>query len=56
MLTQASLSPKTIKLILFLSDLLREQNEFITLRCIYDEFLLPRVIAGPLKLSTAVKE
>jgi len=55
-LTQASLSPKTVRLILYISDLLRSQKDFFTMSRIYEEFLLPKVIAGVLKLSTVAKE
>ena len=50
-LTQSSLSQKTLKLALYLSELLHEQKEYFILRCIYDDFIVPRIIAGPLKMS-----
>ncbi len=54
-LTQASLSPKTVRLILYLSEMLRGQKDFFTMARIYEDFLLPKVIVGSLKLSTVAK-
>lgn len=55
-LSQVSLSPKIVRLALLLSEMLRELKDFFLMRSFYYDFILPRIIAGPLKLSTVAKD
>jgi hypothetical protein len=55
-LTQSSVSPKTIRLILYISEMLKEQKDYFSLRGLFYDFILPRVIVGPIKFTIVAKE
>ncbi len=54
-LTKYTLSPRSVRLILNFAYMLQDRSEYSLLHQLFSEYVFPKIIVGPLKLSTVAQ-